>query len=58
MKFGRIGRRIEVRNWEIYDIKKDNLIANPRNKKSGDLDENSQSNRSLKLRENWYREFD
>ena len=41
-----------------HDIQKDNSIANPQNKKSGDLDENSQSNRSLKLGENSYREID
>ena len=51
MKFGQIGQRIEVINWAIYDIKKDNSIANPRNQKSDDLDENLQSNRSLKLEE-------
>ena len=47
-----------IRNWEIYDIKKDNSIANPQNQKSSDLDENSQSNRSLKMRENIDREID
>ena len=31
MKFDQIGQRIEIRNWAIYDIKKDNSIANPRN---------------------------
>ena len=58
MKFGQIRRRIEIRNWVIYDIKKDNSIANPRNQKSGNLDENSQSNRRLKLGENSYRKID
>ena len=58
MKFGQIGRRIEVRNWAIYDIKKDNSIANPWNQKSSDLDENFQSNQSLKLVENLYHEID
>ena len=51
LKFDQIGRRIEIRNWAFYFIKKDNSIANPRNQKSGDLDDNSQSNRSLKLEE-------
>ena len=32
-------------------------IANPRNQKSGDLDKNSLSNRSLKLGENLYYEI-
>ena len=32
-------------------------IANPQNKKSSDLDKNSQSNRSLKIGENSYREI-
>ena len=41
-----------------FSIKKDNSIVNPENKKSGDLDENLQSNRSLKLGENLYREND
>ena len=58
MKFDQIGQPIEVNYPEIYDIKKDNSIANPRNQKSGDLDENSLSNRSLKLGENSYHEFD
>ena len=40
------------------DIKKDNSIVNPLNKKSSDLDENLQSNRSLKLGEISYREID
>ena len=58
LKFGQIGQRIEVRYWAIYDIKKDNSIANPRNQKSSDLDKNKLSNRSLKLGENLYREND
>ena len=57
-KFSQIEQRIEIRNWEFYYIKNDNSIANPRNQKSGNLDENSQSSRSLKLGENSYREFD
>ena len=48
-------RRIEIGNWAIYDIKKDNSILNPRNQKLSDLDKNSLSNRSLKLGENSYR---
>ena len=58
MKFDQIEQPIEVRNWAIYDIKKDNSIANPQNQKSGDLDENLQSNQSLKLGDNSYREID
>ena len=38
-----------IRNWAIYDIKKDNSISNPQNKKSSDFDKNSQSNQSLKM---------
>ena len=49
---------MEIRNWEIYFIEKDNLISNPPNKKSSDLAKYSQSNRSLKMRENSYREND
>ena len=47
--------RLEI---ERLSIKKDNSIVIPRNQKSGDLDENSLSNRSLKLGENSYRDFD
>ena len=42
----------------ICNIKKENSIVNPRNQKSSDLDKNSQSNQSLKLGENLYREID
>ena len=49
LKFDQIGQGIEVKNWEIYDIKKDNSIANPRIQKSSDLNENTQSNQSLKM---------
>ena len=42
----------------INQFKKDNLIANPRNQKSSDLDENSLSNRSLKIGENFYCKID
>ena len=48
---------LRIRNWAFYHIKKDNSIVNPRNQKSGDLDKNSQSNRSLKLGENSYCEI-
>ena len=58
LKFDQIRWWIEVRNWKIYYIKKNNSIANPRNQKSGDLDENSWSNKSSKLGENSYRKFD
>ena len=49
---------MEIRNWEIYYIKKYNSIVNPQNQKSGDLDKNSLSNQSLKLGENSYRKID
>ena len=58
MKFDQIGWRILIRNMTIYNIKKDNSIANRWNKKSSDLDKNSQSNRSLKMGENSYHQND
>ena len=33
----------------FYNIKKDNSIVNPQNQKSSDLDENSWSNKILKM---------
>ena len=58
LKFDQIRWWIEIRNYEIYDIKKDNTIANPQNKKSSDLDYYSQSNQSLKMEEKLDREID
>ena len=58
LKFNQIRQRIEIRNWAIYDIKKDNSNLNPRNQKSSDLDYNSRRNRSLKMGENSIAKFE
>ena len=46
------------RNYEFYNIEKDNSISNLQNKKSSDLDENLRSNRCLKMEEKFNGKID